>query len=249
MKSVLAISLMLATSALCEEQEPSPFELGNAAFHKGQFKEAITSYLMQIKSGHVSSTLHFNLANAAFQDGQLGRAIFHYREAQLLVPRDQDIAHNLSIIRNEVHNGTPPKTGLWQRLTGFLTLNEWSLLAVIPLTVWLAWLAAINIHPAHRKIGAVLRPILGVAAIVLVLITLIAWRMQTGHQWAVVIQETTARFGPVAASPDQFKWFDGAELDIERATEKSDWLLVKDATGRQGWVPASAVLQHGQPES
>ena len=37
MKSVLAISLMLATSALCKEQEPSPFELGNAAFHKGQF--------------------------------------------------------------------------------------------------------------------------------------------------------------------------------------------------------------------
>jgi SH3-like domain-containing protein len=84
---------------------------------------------------------------------------------------------------------------------------------------------------------------------VLVLITLVAWRMQTGHQWAVVIQETTARFGPVAASPDQFKWFDGAELDIERATENSDWLLVKDATGRQGWVPASAVLQHSQPES
>ena len=249
MKSVLAISLMLAASALCGDQEPSPFELGNAAFHKGQFKEAITSYLMQIKSGQVSATLHFNLANAAFQDGQLGRAIFHYREAQLLVPRDKDIAHNLSIIRNEVHNGTPPKTGLWQRLTGFLTLNEWSLLAVIPLTVWLAWLAAINIHPPHRKNGAVFRPILGVAALVLVLITLIAWRMQTGHQWAVVIQETTARFGPVTASPDQFKWFDGAELDIERATGKSDWLLVKDATGRQGWVPASAVLQHGQPES
>ena len=247
MRSVLAITLMLAASAHSEDQEPSPFERGNAAFHNGQFKEAVANYQAQIESGHVSATLHFNLANASFQDGQLGRAIFHYREAQLLVPRDKDIAHNLSIIRNEVHNGTPPKTGVWQRLTGFLTLNEWSLLAVIPLTAWLAWLTAININPAHRKKGAVFRPILGVAAIVLVIITLIAWRMQTDHLWAVVIQETTARFGPVTASPDQFKWFDGAELEIERT--HGNWVLGKDATGRQGWVPNRDVLLRALPQS
>ncbi len=247
MRRVLAITLMLAAFAHGEDQEPSPFERGNAAFHRGQFKDAAANYQAQIESDHVSATLHFNLANASFQDGQLGRAIFHYREAQLLVPRDKDIAHNLSIIRNEVHNGTPPKTGLWQRLTGFLTLNEWSLLAVIPLTAWLAWLAAININPAHRKNGAIMRPILGVAAIVLTLITLNVWRMQTGHHWAVVIQETTARFGPVNASPDQFKWFDGAELKIERV--HGDWLLAKDATGRQGWVPTHDVLQRGLSQS
>jgi tetratricopeptide (TPR) repeat protein len=238
---------MFAASAHSKAQEHSPFEQGNAAFHKGKFKEAITNYQAQVKSGHVSATLHFNLANASFQDGQLGRAIFHYREAQLLVPRDKDIAHNLSIARNEVHNGTPPKTDLWQRLTGFLTLNEWSLLAVIPLTLWMAWLAAINIHPAHRKNGMVLRPILGVTAIVLALIALIAWRVQTVHQWVVVKQETTARFGPVEASPSQFKWFDGAELNVERAYD--DWLLVKDATGRQGWVPTRDVLQRSLPRS
>ena len=247
MRSALAITLIFAVSAHSKAQETSAFEQGNDAFHKGQFKEAITNYQAQIESGHVSATLHFNLANASFQDGQLGRAIFHYREAQLLVPRDKDIVHNLSIARNEVHNGTPPKAGLWRRLTGFLTLNEWSLLAVIPLTVWVAWLTAINIRPAHRKSGLVLRPILGVTAILLALIALITWRVQTDHQWVVVKQETTARFGPVEASPSQFKWFDGAELNVERAYD--DWLLVKDATGRQGWVPTRDVLQRSLPRS
>jgi tetratricopeptide (TPR) repeat protein len=247
MRSALAITLIFAASAHSKAQETSAFEQGNHAFHKGQFKEAITNYQAQVESGHISATLHFNLANASFQDGQLGRAIFHYREAQLLEPRDTDIAHNLSIARNEVHNGTPPKTGLWQRLTGFLTLNEWSLLAVIPLTLWMAWLAAINIHPAHRKNGMVLRPILGVTAIMLALIALITWRVQTAHQWAVVKQETTARFGPVEASPSRFKWFDGSELNIERT--HGDWLLVRDATGRQGWVPTRDVLQRNLTRS
>jgi SH3-like domain-containing protein len=84
-------------------------------------------------------------------------------------------------------------------------------------------------------------------AIVLAIITLIAWRIQTGNSWVVTNKETTARFGPVAASPDQFKWFDGAELQIERT--HGDWLLVQDATGRQGWVPTADVLQPGRPKS
>ena len=71
--------------------------------------------------------------------------------------------------------------------------------------------------------------------------------MQTDHLWAVVIQETSARFGPVTASPDQFKWFDGAELEIERT--HGNWVLGKDATGRQGWVPTRDVLQRALPQS
>ena len=241
---LLAITLLFAAGAVAEL---TPFELGNAAYNHRKLDEALEHYQAQIDSGRVSATLHFNLANAAFHDGQLGRAIFHYREAQSLAPRDEDVAHNLKIARDAVHNGTPPKTGLWRRLTGFLTLNEWALLAVIPLTLWLAWLTAVNLRPAGRKRGAIWRPILGGVAIVLAVITLIAWRIQTGNTWVVTNKETTARFGPVAASPDQFKWFDGAELQIERTL--GDWLLVQDATGRQGWVPAAVVLQPGRPKS
>ncbi len=145
--------------------------------------------------------------------------------------------------RDEVHNGSPPKPGLWQSLTGFLTLNEWTLLASLPLVTWLIWLTAINLKPAWKKRGAIIRPLLGAIAIILSLITTFTWYQRSTHNWAVINGETVARFGPVKASPDQFKWFDGTEVEIDRV--RGNWLLARDITGRQGWVHSGAVFRPG----
>ena len=233
--------LVLTVTILGKDINSTPFEAGNTAFHDGRFGQALTNYQAQIDDGAVSAPLHFNLATAAFYDSQLGRAIFHYRQAYSLTPRDQAIRHNLKLARDEVHNGSPPKPGVWQRLTGFFTLNEWTLIATIPLTSWLIWLTAINILPDWQKRGAIIRPLLGGIAIILALIAIFTWRNQTSYKWAVINGETVARFGPVKASPDQFKWFDGAEVEIDRV--HGDWFLARDITGRQGWVHSDSILR------
>ena len=221
----------------------SLFEAGNIAFQDGRFGQATTNYQAHIDKGIVSAPLHYNLATAAFYNDQLGLAIFHYRQARLLSPRDQNTRHNLKLARDEVHNGSPPKPGLWQSLTGFLTLNEWTLLASLPLVTWLIWLTAINLKPAWKKRGAIIRPLLGAIAIILSLITTFTWYQRSTHNWAVINGETVARFGPVKASPDQFKWFDGTEVEIDRI--RGNWLLARDITGRQGWVHSESVFRPG----
>ena len=243
MKHWLASLILTAAALMAEDRALSPFEAGNAAFDRGEFGQAITNYLQQVESGHVSPALHFNLGNAAFQDGQIGRSIFHYRIAQTMAPRDQAVRHNLKLARDEVHNGTPPKAGTFNRLTGFLTLNEWTLLGLLPLSLWLGWLAAINLKPVWTERAAVYRPVLGFLALALTAIALLTWNDRSQNDWAVIHGEATARFGPVQASPDQFKWFDGAEVAIERT--HGDWVLAHDATGRQGWVHTDAVLKPG----
>jgi len=244
MKVLIATALLflsLTDITFGKEENVSSFKAGNTAFHDGRFGQALTNYQAQIDDGAVSAPLHFNLATAAFFDGKLGRAIFHYRQAYSLMPRNQAIRHNLKLARDEVHNGSPPKPDIWQRLTGFFTLNEWTLIATIPLTVWLIWLTAINILPDWQKRGAIIRPLLGGIAIILALIAIFTLRNQTSYKWAVINGETVARFGPVKASPDQFKWFDGAEVEIDRV--HGDWFLARDITGRQGWVHSDSILR------
>ena len=244
MKVLIATALLflsLTDITFGKEENVSSFKAGNTAFHDGRFGQALTNYQAQIDDGAVSAPLHFNLATAAFYDGQLGRAVFHYRQAYSLTPRNQAIRHNLKLARDEVHNGSPPKPGVWQRLTGFFTLNEWTLIATIPLTSWLIWLTAINILPDWQKRGAIIRPLLGGIAIILALIAIFTWRNQTSYKWAVINGETVARFGPVKASPDQFKWFDGAEVEIDRV--HGDWFLARDIDGRQGWVDSVSILR------
>lgn len=240
------VIFLFAGIAWAEDKPPSPFEIGNRAYHLDDHETALEQYQQQIDSNHTSAAVHFNLANAAFQDGQLGRAIFHYRRSLALEPRNQDAAANLKLARDEVHNGSPPKAGLWQRLTGFMTMNEWALVAVIPLTAWLAWLAAINLQPTLRPAGAKFRPVLGAVALLLTLIALIAFDQQSNTHWVVVNGETTARYGPVDASPEQFKWFDGAELAVDGVHDNEQWVYARDATGRQGWIPTRDLLHQSQ---
>ena len=242
MKLALAAIFLIAGFSLAEDRTPSPFEAGNKAFEQGAYGEAIHHYTQQLESGLVSPDLHYNLANAAFHDSQIGLSIYHYRTAQELAPRYRDVRHNLKIARDEVHNGTPPKPSTFSRLTGFLTLNEWTLAGMLLLSTWLGWLTAVNLKPAWAGHARTFRPVLGFLAIALTIITLLTWREHSEKQWAVIHGEATVRFGPVSASPDQFKWFDGAEVAVVRTHR--DWFLAQDATGRQGWVHSDSILTH-----
>ena len=79
-----------------------------------------------------------------------------------------------------------------------------------------------------------------VLALALMTVALLAWKSEANHDWAVITEETQVRFGPVEQSPDQFKWFDGTEVQISRRHQ--DWFLARDVTGRQGWVHADVLL-------
>ena len=247
MKWALAM-LLAAFTAGAEDRAASPFDQGNAEFQAGRFAEAITNYQAQVDSGRVSAPLYFNLANAAFRADQLGNAIYHYRRAAELAPRDKDIARNLAMAREAVHNGSPPKPGVVDRLTGFFTRNVWALLAGVPLTLWLIWLAVINFSPTCQPWLGLARPIMGAVALLLLCLAALAHDRQSDTRWVVVKAETAARYGPVAQSPDKFKWFDGAELRVHRVRE--GWVEATDATDRTGWVSTDDVLHAGlQPPS
>ena len=91
-----------------------------------------------------------------------------------------------------------------------------------------------------RTKAEVFRPILGVLALALMAIALLAWKSEANNDWGVISGETQVRFGPAEQSPDQFKWFDGTEVQISRRHQ--DWFLARDVTGRQGWVHADVLL-------
>ena len=244
MKHFLLIPMF--SSALYGGEVVSNFSKGNDAFEAGNFSGAITNYQAQLETGLISPALHFNLAHASYEAGLLGRSIFHYRRTLTLAPRDGDAQQNLDRVRDEVHNGTPPKPDFWRRLTGYFTINEWTLAAAASLTIWWLWLAAINWRPQWRKRSAGVRPIIGTASVILAALAILSLRLETDRPWAVVVEnEVSVRYGPVEASPEQFKWFDGAELRVRNThtANGAEWILAQDPTGRQGWLPASAVLQ------
>ena len=82
--------------------------------------------------------------------------------------------------------------------------------------------------------------------VILAAVAILSLRLETNQPWAVVVEnEVSVRYGPVGASPEQFKWFDGAELRVRdtHTANGVEWILAQDPPGRQGWLPAKAVLR------
>jgi len=72
----------------------------NSAEAEQTFREAAIKFQLLVDAGVLNGKLFYNLANACLESGQLGRAILNYRRAELLIPGDGRLEHNLQYARS-----------------------------------------------------------------------------------------------------------------------------------------------------
>lgn len=214
------------------------FDAANKLYEQGKFPEAASSYEKMIQSSPVSPALYFNLGNALFKSSRMGRAIAAYRQAEQLAPRDPDVRANLQFARNQIQGPTQPPDR-WQRWLGQLTVNEWTVLAVIALWLCLLSLMLAQIRPALKPSLRSLAVGSGCAAVALgACLTTILFA--NSREIAIVTaQEAAVRSGPLDESPSVFTAHDGAELAV--LDTKNDWLQV-NAGQRLGWLKREQAL-------
>lgn len=111
------------------------FEKGNDFYKKDQFKEAIESYELALKSNEQSSELYFNLANAYYKINAIAPSIYNYEKALLISPNDPEILNNLKFAKNRLIDEIKetPQVGfgkLLQNFTSNFHFDTWAYLAV-----------------------------------------------------------------------------------------------------------------------
>src|SRR5688572_8585918 len=111
----------------------SAFDAANKMYEQGNFQAAANGYENLIRGGVKNPVVYFNLGNAWFKAGQFGRAIAAYREAQRLAPRDPNVRFNLQFVRKQVTGSELAPGPVWREWLNNLTLNEWTLAAVVTL--------------------------------------------------------------------------------------------------------------------
>jgi tetratricopeptide (TPR) repeat protein len=215
------------------------FSAANKLYAQGKFSEAANAYERIIASGAASSALYFNYGNAEFKSGNLGNAIAAFRRAELLAPRDSEIRANLAFVRNQVQGATA-RQSFWQNWLGNLSLNEWTVFAMIAFWLTFLLLAAKQIRPA---LAAKLKSVTWIFAVLTVFSGTILGVQAANHfskQTAVVISaQATARSGPFDDAQNAFTAHDGAELSV--LDRRDDWIQVADGTGKIGWLSAKQV--------
>ena len=230
----LGLLLLGYFSPAVASEATAAFEQANKLYEQGKFTEAAAAYEQILTTGRTSPALLFNLGNARFKAGQLGHAIASFHRALQLAPRDSDIQANLAFARAAAHDGPPGPRPSWSSLR-VLTANEVALLAMACLWIWLGSLTAMQFRPAWRGRLHRLAWITGTPAVLLGLgLATSVWWRATRVPVVVTAREAVVRLGPFEESQSAFVLRDGAE--VVATHRKADWLQVRDAAGRTGWV-------------
>ena len=91
-------SLFLLTVNLFAVNADSMFVQGNWYFEDEKFIQAARTYERLLGSAE-HADLYYNLGNAYYRMGEVGHAVWAYEKGLQFEPRNDDIKHNLELVK------------------------------------------------------------------------------------------------------------------------------------------------------
>ena len=229
-----------------EEGVEAGFFAGNHAYAAGAYDEAVVHYSSALSTGEESGALHFNRGNAYFKNGDTAEAVASYIRAGRLLPRDPDVAANLTFAEESLELA-PHSEALWKRLLFFLAyrLTEATLAQCFLLSWWGIWgVVAVRLFlPRWRETA---RPLLQALIVLAAVLGMnLYFRSAYLELWSagLVIAKhgASVRFEPSDDGTEHFAAPAGTRVRIE--SERDGWVMVSREDGRRGWAPNGAVVR------
>lgn len=177
-----------------------------------------------------SAAALYNEGNAAARAGQPAQAVLSYERARLLAPRDADIRANLQTVRQHVGLPGPPE-GWFARHDRYASPDTLYWCGLVGLLLAGGGLIARRLRPVHFK-EAVLVTAAGVVMTALAVGDAVATEPLL-HE-SVVMQPAAVRASPVGGGDPLFTLAPAAVVRVQ--DRHHEFLLVRDAQGRTGWV-------------
>lgn len=217
------------------------FSLANRDFREGRYADAARGYGELLSSGRANGHVYYNLGNALLRMGRPGPAILNYERAKLLIPRDADLAFNLSYALSRTNGAAAPPG---QAISSVLF-----------------WLQSFNL-PELFRVFAVFQALLFASAALrlfrrgdltyyLLMVCLFLWftaALSCGLKYCetaadrraiVVSKKADALAGPENGDTVLFRLAEGTCVTKERS--EPSWSLVSLPDGKRGWVRAGDV--------
>ena len=237
---IMALCLPLSTMAITKEN-------ADAEYNKGNYQQAIHDYEELLHKG-VSADLYFNLGNAYYRTDNITRAIINYERAFKLSPGDEDIRFNLQLAQSKTIDKISPESEMffvtgYHSLVNSKSIDQWAYLAIGSIITMLV-LVLIYLFSGNvilRKVG-----FFGAAFMLLLFILSNIFAYQQRRQLkerdtAIVTTPTVnVRKTPKTDAAAAFVIHEGTKVKIIDKSI-SDWMSVKLADGREGWLLTNQV--------
>jgi tetratricopeptide (TPR) repeat protein len=212
------------------------------------YQKALYRFEAVVNEGQGSNgKLLYNIGNTYYRLGHIGRAILFYRRAQLLIPADRNLKHNLRYVRTQRADLIPSR----QDSAVFHTLFIWhfSLPMRAKLFLFIAafWGACILtahllLQPDRRRRWKNIFFVFwgGIALMMAVSLVIDEVRLRTLKDGVIITEEVVARKGDGIAYQRSFvdPLHQGTEFRL--LEERTGWYYIELEDGRKGWIPSFA---------
>ena len=218
------------------------FDEGNRLFREGAHRDAVTSYRNALEAGYASGALYYNMGNAYFRLDEIGQAIRFYEKARRYMPESEELAHNLTIVRDRTTDSfsqlpAPFWRPAWNRLVRTLSPTGIFLFGLLGYGMASAALA---MRIRRTRSPWLRRAVLAGVVIAVFFVTsgfVASWE-ETHTVQAVMLADATDLTDRPDGSPTELTVHEGAVVKV--VTVRAAWSEVRLPNGVQGWVPTSA---------
>jgi hypothetical protein len=212
------------------------------------YQKALYRFEAVVREGQgINGKLLYNIGNTYYRLGHIGRAILFYRRAQLYIPADRNLKHNLRYVRSQRIDLIPSR----QESAVFHTLFVWHFsipmrtkLFLFIAAFWVACILAAHrlFRPDRRKRWKhiIIGIWGGIALLMAVSLLVDEIRLRTLQDGVIITEEVVARKGDGIAYQRSFvdPLHQGTEFKL--LEERTGWYYIELEDGRTGWIPAFA---------
>lgn len=247
MKKIIYFVVLLAFPMMLAAQDVSK-SIGDSAYAKGNYAEAISVYENLLENVGESSELHYNLGNAYYKAENIAKAILAYERALLLNPGDEDIAFNLELARSKTVDKVAPTYKFFiiewiENIVNWASMQTWCIAGVI----FFIMLLILSLAFLFGK-SIIIRKVCFFSALVCLFITLFAnfaalhlYHYLTERTDAIVLQPSvTAKSTPSNTGTDLFVIHEGRKVKISDDSMQG-WKEIELEDGNIGWIPAESI--------
>lgn len=256
MKKIIA-SAILSVVACFSVSAMSHAELGDSAYAKNAFAEALEFYNSALQSEGSSSNLYYNIGNTYYRLNDLGHAVISYERALKIDPSNADARTNLEFVNTKIldkpEDDSTFLSNLHNSILGSMSPDAWAWMAF---AIFVIFAGAVALYMFTRNVTARKTGFFGgIVLLVIFVYVLVVARSAANaidsHDSAVVIVPTT-NLRSVPASPKSktdkvVPIHEGTRLEIVDSLSTPDdpgaalWYDVKINNTTRAWVNAADV--------
>ncbi|MBC8300397.1 MAG: hypothetical protein H8E55_32050 [Pelagibacterales bacterium] len=214
------------------------FSDANKSYNNGQFDDAAEVYESILSEGFYSSDLYYNLGNAYYRLEDLGNARWSYEMGFSIQPRDRDIIHNLTLIKQKIPNALEvPDSQILSSIKNFLASFAYSDFIFFSSLMFFFYSVSSVLYRVNPSNSTALYYYLFMILFFLGTSSSgIKFLWENNNNFGIILNDETQLYSAPFLN-DNIKisiFFSGNKVKIEQKTDK--WLEISSMDGRKGWI-------------